>query len=112
MNQAQRRLFLIQSLLKERVEYRDMDIPAELERQRQLLRSLMNIRAPQSANADFLKIQDAYLQGETAAKGVTDVAELTPIQPGLYHFCLSSRDVQLTFVPIHAPRWGDSLRAA
>ncbi len=84
MNQAQRRLFLIQSLLKERAEYRDMDIPAEPERQRQLLRSLMNIRAPQNANADFLKIQDAYLQGETAAKGVTDVAELTPIQPGLY----------------------------
>lgn len=84
MNQAQRRLFLIQSLLKEKAEYQDMDIPAEPERQRQLLRSLMNIRAPQSANADFLKIQDAYLQGETAAKGVTDVAELTPIQPGPY----------------------------
>mgnify|MGYP004631033645 CR=1 FL=1 len=84
MNQAQRRLFLIQSLLKENPEYRDMDIPAEPEGQRRLLRGLLNIRAPQRIGADFLKMQDEYLQSETAAKGVTDVADLTPIQPGLY----------------------------
>lgn len=84
MNQAQRRLFLIQSLLKEKTEYRDIAIPAEPESQRQLLRGLMNIRAPQRIEADFLKMQDAYLQDETAAKGITDVTDLTPIQPGLY----------------------------
>lgn len=44
----------------------------------------MNIRAPQHADADFLQMQDEYLQGETAAKGVTDIADLTPVQPGLY----------------------------
>ena len=84
MNQSEKRLFLIQSLLKERPEYRDMNIPAEPESQRQLLRGLMNIRAPQRIGAGFLKMQDAYLQGETAAKGITDVADLTPIQPRLY----------------------------
>ena len=84
MNQSEKRQFLIQSLLKERPEYRDLSIPAEPESQRQLLRGLMNIRAPQNANADFLKTQDEYLQGETAAKGITDIADLTPIQPGLY----------------------------
>ena len=84
MNQSEKRLFLIQSLLKEKTEYRDIDIPTEPESQRQLLRGLMNIRAPQSIGADFLKMQDAYLQGETAAKGITDIADLTPIQPGLY----------------------------
>ena len=84
MNQSERRLFLIESLLKEKTEYRDIAIPAEPERQRQLLRGLMNIRAPQSADAVFLKMQDAYLQGETVTKGVTDVADLTPVQPGLY----------------------------
>ncbi len=84
MTQAQRRLFLIQFLLKERPEYRDLSIPTEPESQRQLLRGLMNIRAPQSIEADFLKMQDEYLQGETAAKGITDIADLTPIQPGLY----------------------------
>ena len=84
MNQSEKRLFLIQSLLKERPEYRDVNIPAEPESQRQLLRGLMNIRAPQRIDADFLKMQDAYLQGENAAKGVTDAADLAPIQPGLY----------------------------
>ena len=84
MNQSEKRLFLIQSLLKERPEYRDVNIPAEPESQRQLLRGLMNIRAPQRIGAGFLKMQDAYLQGETAAKGITDVADLTPILPGLY----------------------------
>ena len=84
MNQAQRRLFLIQSLLKEKTEYRDLSIPAEPESQRQLLRGLMNVRRPVRIGADFLQTQDAYLQGETAAKGITDIADLTPIQPGLY----------------------------
>ena len=84
MNQSEKRLFLIQSLLKERPEYRDMDIPVGPESQRQLLRGLMNIRAPQNADEDFLKMQDAYLQAETSAKGVTNIADLTPMQPGLY----------------------------
>ena len=84
MNQSENRLFLIQSLLKERPEYRDMGIPADTNSQRQLLRGLMNIRAPQNADADFLKTQDEYLQDETAAKGVTDITDLTPVQPGLY----------------------------
>lgn len=84
MTQAQRRLLLIQSLLKEKPAYRDLGIPAEPESQRQLLRGLLNLRVPQHADADFLQMHDAYLQGETAAKVITDIADLTPIQPGLY----------------------------
>ena len=84
MNQSEKRLFLIQSLLKENPAYRDLGIPADTNSQRQLLRGLMNLRAPQHADADFLKIQDTYLQGENAAKGITNVADLAPIQPGLY----------------------------
>ena len=84
MNQSEKRLFLIQSLLKENQEYQDMNIPEEPERQRQLLRGLMNIRAPKRIGADFLKMQDEYLQSETIAKGITDIADLTPIQQGLY----------------------------
>ena len=84
MNQSEKRQFLIRSLLQERPEYRDMGVPADTNSQRQLLRGLMNIRAPRRIEAEFLKMQDAYLQDETAAKGITDVADLTPIQPGLY----------------------------
>ena len=84
MNQSEKRLFLIQALLKEQLEYRDIDIPTDTNSQRQLLRGLMNLRRPARIGAEFLQMQDKYLQGETAAKGITDAADLTPIQPGLY----------------------------
>ena len=84
MNQSERRLFLIQSLLKENPDYQDMSIPADANSQRQLLRGLLNIREPRRIGADFLQIQDEYLQEETAAKGITDAADLVPLQPGLY----------------------------
>ena len=84
MNQSERRLFLIQSLLRENPDYRDMSIPADANSQRQLLRGLLNIRVPRRSSPDFLQIQDEYLQEEIAAKGITDVADLTPVQPGLY----------------------------
>lgn len=84
MNQSEKRLFLIQSLLKENPAYRDLGIPTDTNSQRQLLRGLMNLRAPQHAEADFLQMQDAYLQGETAAKGITNAADLAPVRPGLY----------------------------
>ena len=84
MNQSEKRLYLIQSLLKEQPEYRNTDIPADTGSQRLLLRGLMNIRAPRRAGDELLRIQDEYLQCETAAKGVTDIADLTPVQPGLY----------------------------
>ena len=84
MNQSERRLFLIQSLLKENPAYRDWGVPQGADDQKRLLRGLMNVRPAQDTDAKFLKTQDAYLQGETAAKGITDIADLTPIQPGIY----------------------------
>ena len=84
MNQSEKRLFLIQSLLNERPSCQKQIIPADSERQKILLRGLMNVRRPVRIGADFLQVQDAYLQNETAAKGITDIADLTPIQPGLY----------------------------
>ena len=84
MKQSERRIFLIKSLLQERTEYRDISISADTEQQKQLLRSLMNVRAPQQIGTEFLRIQDEYLKYEITAKGITDVAELTPVQQGIY----------------------------
>ena len=84
MNQSEKRLFLIQSLLNERPSCQKQMIPADSERQKILLRGLMNVRRPARIGTEFLQVQDEYLQGETAAKGITDIADLTPIQPGLY----------------------------
>jgi len=84
MNQSEKRLFLIQSLLNERPSCQKQSIPADPERQKILLRGLMNVRRPAHIGTAFLQVQDEYLQNETAAKGITDIADLTPIQQGLY----------------------------
>ena len=84
MNQNERRRFLIRELLQEDVRYRNMEIPEAEEEQKQLLRGLMNIRPPRKTDREFLKIQDEYLQAETAAKGVTELADLVPVSEGLY----------------------------
>ena len=84
MNQSEKRLFLIQSLLAEHPSCRKQEIPADSGRQKILLRGLMNVRTPKPIGADFLAVQDEYLQAETVQKGITDVGNLSPIQPGLY----------------------------
>lgn len=84
MDQTEKRLYLIRSLLDEQPRYRDMEIPSDEMEQRQLLRSLFNIRMPARLSEDFLKVQDEYLQEETRRKGVTELADLTPLEPGIY----------------------------
>lgn len=82
MTQTQRREWLIRYLLNERSER--INVPADEYGQRRLLRSLFNIRMPQQTSEEFLRIQDAYLQEETARKGVTDLADLKPVKKGIY----------------------------
>ena len=84
MTQKEKREFLIQKLMDEQPRYRDMQIPSGEAEQKTLLRSLMNVRPPLPAGEDFLAVQDAYLREETAQKGVTDIADLAPMEPGIY----------------------------
>ena len=62
MNQSENRRYLIEELLKEQPRYAHMQIPADAEGQKQLLRSLMNVRMPKKIRPEFLQVQDAYLQ--------------------------------------------------
>ena len=84
MNQTEKRQFLIRRLLDEQPRYRNMQIPSDVTEQSQLLRSLFNIRMPGTIDESFLKVQDEYLREETKRKGVTRLADLTPIQSGIY----------------------------
>ena len=80
MTQEERREFLIRELLSEFPQYDDIQIPTDADAQKRLLRSLMNIRPPRPISGEFLKIQDAYLDEETVARGITDSAAL-PASP-------------------------------
>ena len=82
MTQAERRAFLIEYLLSERGER--INIPADEYNQKRLLRSLFNIRMPRETSEDFLRIQDEYLQEENRRKGITDIADLQPVQDDIY----------------------------
>ena len=63
MNQDERRKYLIQALLQEQPQYRNISIPKSENEQKTLLRSLMNIRLPKKINDEFLTIQDEYQIG-------------------------------------------------
>ena len=82
MTQAERRLYLINYLLAERGE--TAELPQDEFSQKRLLRSLFNVRMPAPVSEDFLRVQDEYLQEETMRKGITDIADLKPVQEGIY----------------------------
>ena len=84
MTQDERLDYLLRCLLAERKEYADIRVPDSLSEKRRLLRGLMNVRPPAPASEDFLKVQDAYLQGRLVKRGVTSPRDLTPVRPGLY----------------------------
>ena len=83
MNQNERRRFLIEALLRERPACRQQVLPADTDRQKLLLRALMNTRRPAAVSRSFLEVQDAYLQEELSAKGITRLSELPPGRDGL-----------------------------
>lgn len=84
MKQAERRIYLLQMLLSERPEYRSIGIPVHEDEQRQLLRSLMNVRQAAPVPEDVLRVQDEYLQEEIRCAGITSIDELPPIADDLY----------------------------
>lgn len=84
MTQRERRIYLIRELLREQPQYADVRIPAKEQEQRKMLRSLFNIRLPRPASKIFLEVQNLYLQEETRQKGITTLAELVPVEDGIY----------------------------
>ena len=84
MTQDERLDYLLHCLLAERKEYADIRMPDDLSEKRRLLRSLMNVRPPVPASAEFLAVQDAYLQESLSERGVTRLQDMRSAQPGLY----------------------------
>lgn len=84
MTHIEKRIYLIKVLLREQPKYANLKIPESEQEQKNLLRSLFNIRMPISASDDFLEVQDSYLQEETSKKGIVELTDLSPIQKGIY----------------------------
>lgn len=78
MKQDERREYLIKYLLQEDMRYNNQSIPKDVQEQKNLLRSLMNVRMPKPIAKDFLKIQDEYLQIRNVERGITNINDLKP----------------------------------
>lgn len=84
MTHSERREYLISALLAEQPQYSEIAVPADEREQKLLLRALFNVRMPEPVSAEFLAVQDAYLQEETRRKGITRLSELESVQKGIY----------------------------
>lgn len=83
MTQEERRAYLINKLLNEQPVYAKLEVPHSSGEQKTLLRALLNVRMPALADAEFLQVQDAYLEEELRHRGVTDADVLPEVQPGI-----------------------------
>lgn len=75
---------LIKYLLAERDDIKNIAVPKDFENKFRLYRSLVNIRPVWDADENYLTLEDEFLQEITAQKGITDIAELLPIEEGIY----------------------------
>ncbi|MGN1042342.1 MAG: macro domain-containing protein, partial [Christensenellales bacterium] len=82
MEQSGRRKLLIEYLLSENKH--TVGIPSDSDGQKRLFRALVNVRMPKAANKEFIRLQDEYLQEELRIKGITDIADLSPVAPDIY----------------------------
>lgn len=92
MTHDEQRKYLIQKLLDEDIQYKDVVIPADVQQQKLLLRSLMNVRPPKAISQEFMEIQDNYLSDERDAAGVVDAASL-PVVPQYPRLVLWQGDI-------------------
>ena len=83
MTQEERLDYLIKTLATEQPRYAGLELPADREEKRALLRALFNLRPP-------LAVQDEYLAEELRARGTTLAAELAPLSGDI---CLWQGDI-------------------
>ncbi len=76
--------YLIDYLLSERNDLGRIEIPEAEQDKFRLYRSLVNIRPAWVVDESFLQTEDEYLTSLTVSKGITDIADLTPIEDGIY----------------------------
>jgi O-acetyl-ADP-ribose deacetylase (regulator of RNase III) len=84
MNQSEKRIFLINELIRENSRLKGAEIPADSGEQRRVLRSLMNVRWAAPISEEFEKIQNEYLQEVNKDRGVVEIDELEEKEKDIY----------------------------
>ncbi len=76
MTHEEQRVWLIRYLESETPRYKSMGVPEGEQKQKDLLRALLNVRRPLPISEEFLSIQDGYFSRETELRDVVDVDSL------------------------------------
>ena len=83
MTQEQRLEYLVEAFKADSEQYKNLETPKDREEQRQLLRSLMNVRMPGEMPAEVIRVQDEYLKERAAEKGIVSVNDIPVIKDSL-----------------------------
>lgn len=84
MTHNEKRIYLINALLKENPRYSDVKIPENENEQKIMLRSLFNIRMPSKTSGEFIKIQNEYLSEAVSLKGIREIEKSDEISDEIY----------------------------
>ena len=79
--QEKRLDYLLEEFKADSVEYKDIEIPEDINGKRCILRSLMNVRMPKKMLDSVLKVQDEYLSVCTEEKGIVRLSDI-PVTKG------------------------------
>ena len=74
--QEERLDYLVEAFKEDSSEYRDIQMPADANGKRRVLRSLMNIRMPKSLAPEILAVQDYYLAERVRENGIVGLSEI------------------------------------
>ena len=69
---------VLRTLLDERPEYADWQIPDSLPERQRMMRALLNVRPPHPVSEDLIKAQDRELQRQLTDKGIVALSEIIP----------------------------------
>lgn len=81
--QDERLDYLVEAFKADSDEYKDLKTPNSMEDKIRILRSLMNIRMPKELSSYVMKVQDEYLLGRAAEKGVVNLSDIPVFRDGL-----------------------------
>ena len=81
--QEQRLDYLLEKFKSDSKKYKNMEIPNDIIKKQQMLRSLMNIRMPKKMIDEVIKVQDEYLSYRAKEKGIVKLSDIPLIKDNL-----------------------------
>lgn len=81
--QEERLDYLVEQFKADSDEYKDLQIPKDIEGKKRILRALVNARMPRKMDESILTVQDEYLQERIRENGIVELSDIPIIRDGL-----------------------------